>query len=187
MIVAGVDEVGRGALFGPLVAAAVAYEEGCVPQGVKDSKVLSQRKRESLYGEILHSAKDVSVSMATSFRIDEINVHNADKGALREALLGLRVPVERAFVDGFPLEDLPFPHEAVIHGDASIPVISAASIVAKVLRDHLMALLSVHFPLYGLDVNKGYGTTSHREAVKTHGPTLFHRTSFHIKSLGEKL
>ena len=85
---AGVDEVGRGALFGPLVAAAVAYEEGCVPQGVKYSKVLSQRKRESLYGEILHSAKDVSVSMATSFRIDEI------KPATRawRALLGLRVP-----------------------------------------------------------------------------------------------
>ena len=180
LIVAGVDEVGRGALFGPVFAAAVVYRENRIPEGIKDSKKLTPRQRENFFEIIEKTAEDISVSFVSNFEIDEKNIQYANIKCMREAVLGLKKDFNIVYVDGYKIRDLPYEQRVIIKGDERIPVIAAASIVAKVLRDRLLIHFSRFFPEYRLYKNKGYGTREHREAVFKFGRTLFHRTSFKI-------
>ena len=176
--IAGADEVGRGALFGPIFAAAVLMKEEDKIEGLKDSKKLSPQKRELLFSEIMKKAEDISVSFETNFTIDKMNIHKANLKVLKDSILKLKKKPDIIYVDGFYIKDLPLNHIAVIKGDEKIAVISAASIVAKVLRDRLMIYFSNLFPEYFLDKHKGYGTKKHKEAIIKYGRTIFHRESF---------
>jgi len=180
LIVAGVDEVGRGALFGPIFAAAVVYRKNKIPGGIKDSKKLTTRQREKFFEKIEKTAEDISVSFISNFEIDEKNIQYANIKCMREAVLGLRKNFNIVYVDGFRIKDLPYEQRVIIKGDEKIPVIAAASIIAKVLRDHLLVHFSKFFPEYKLYKNKGYCTREHKEAVYKFGRTLFHRLSFKI-------
>jgi len=182
-IIAGVDEAGRGALFGPVFAAAVAFKRRNIPMDVKDSKMLTPQKREILYSEILEKAEDISICFASNFQIDKLNIHKAGINIMRQAVLNLGNKISLVFVDGFEINNLPLNQVAVKKGDQKIPVISAASIIAKVARDKLMILFSQLFPEYNLEKHKGYGTREHIEIIKKRGETIFHRNSFKIKSL----
>lgn len=178
--IAGVDEVGRGALFGPIFAAAVVYEKSKIPKGLKDSKQLTPRQREKFFDLIENTAEDISVSFVSSFEIDKIKIQKANIQCLRDAVMKLKKNFDAVYVDGYKIEDLPYKQKVFIKGDERVPVISAASIVAKVLRDKLIVNFSDHFSSYGLHKNKGYGTKEHREAIKKFGLTPFHRKSFKI-------
>jgi len=180
-IVVGVDEVGRGALFGPIFAAAVIYKKNKIPKGIKDSKKLTPLQREKFFYLIEKTAEEISVSFVSNFEIDNTNIHQANIKCLRNAVLKLRKNFDTVYVDGYRITDLPFKQKVFIKGDEKIPVISAASIVAKVIRDKLIVSFSRHFSKYGLEKNKGYGTREHREAIKKIGLTLFHRKSFKIR------
>jgi ribonuclease HII len=178
--IAGADEAGRGSLFGPIFAAAVLMRENDFIEGVKDSKKLTPKKREILFNEIMDKAEDISVAFESNFVIDKINIHKANLNVLKNSILNLREKPDIIYVDGFYIKDLPLKHTAVIKGDEKIPVISAASIVAKVLRDRLMVMFSNLFPEYSIDKHKGYGTKKHREALIKYGKTIFHRESFNF-------
>ncbi len=181
-IVVGVDEVGRGALFGPIFAAAVAYKKNNIPHGVKDSKKLSAKQREKYFKLIEETAEEISVSFISNFDIDQINIQKANIECLRNAVLNLKKEFDIVYVDGYRINNLPYKQKVVIKGDEKIPVISAASIVAKVLRDRLIIDFSKYFPPFGLNKNKGYATKEHKEAIKRYGLTIFHRKSFKIKN-----
>ncbi len=177
--VAGVDEVGRGPLAGPVAAAAVILDPGNVPKGLNDSKLLSPQAREDLYEEIVARALGVGVSFACATEIDAINIRQATFAAMRRALSGLALVPRHVLVDG---NDLP-PHlvcagETLIKGDARSASIAAASIVAKVTRDRLMRRLCPLYPAYGFARHVGYATRAHLDAIAAHGPTPFHRLSF---------
>ncbi len=178
--IAGVDEAGRGSLFGPIFAAAVLMKENDYIDGVKDSKQLTPKKREILFDKIMNKAEDISVAFESNFVIDRINIHNANLKVLKNSILNLSKKPDIIYVDGFYIKDLPINHTAVIKGDEKIPVISAASIVAKVLRDRLMIMFSNLFPEYSIDKHKGYGTVKHKEALIKYGKTIFHRKSFNF-------
>lgn len=175
--VAGADEVGRGPLAGPVVAAAVVLDPARVPQGLDDSKRLTRAKREALYLEICATA-EVAVAMAPPERIDRDNIRQATLWALAQAVRGL--PCRPAFllVDGNDPPKVPCAVEAIIGGDGLIASIAAASIVAKVVRDRLMAGVGAAFPAYGFERHMGYATAEHSTALVTHGPCLHHRRSF---------
>ncbi|MFG1351271.1 ribonuclease HII [Xanthobacter autotrophicus] len=175
--VAGADEVGRGPLAGPVVAAAVVLDPARVPQGLDDSKRLTRAKREALYLEICATA-EVAISLAPPARIDRDNIRQATLWALANAVRGL--PCRPAFllVDGNDPPDVACEVEAIVGGDGLIASIAAASIVAKVVRDRLMAGLGAAFPAYGFERHMGYGTREHGTALKAHGPCLHHRRSF---------
>ncbi|MEZ5835553.1 MAG: ribonuclease HII [Geminicoccaceae bacterium] len=173
--VAGVDEVGRGPLAGPVVAAAVILRHPI--EGLADSKALSARRREQLSEEILATAH-VAVAACSVDVIERINILQASLQAMRAALFRLEMEPALVMVDGNRTPDLPWPSRCVIGGDALIPEISAASIVAKVLRDRLMARLAVRYPQYGFERNAGYGTVQHRRALVEHGATPHHRRDF---------
>jgi ribonuclease HII len=175
--IAGADEVGRGPLAGPVVAAAVVLDPERVPQGLDDSKRLTRAKREALYLEICATA-EVAVAMAPPERIDRDNIRQATLWALAQAVRGL--PSRPAFllVDGNDPPKVPCAVEAIIGGDGLIASIAAASIVAKVVRDRLMASLGAAFPAYGFERHMGYATAAHGAALVTHGPCLHHRRSF---------
>ncbi|WP_151720512.1 ribonuclease HII [Gemmobacter serpentinus] len=176
--VAGVDEVGRGPLCGPVTAAAVILDPACIPPGIGDSKTLSWAKREALFTEIMACA-EVCVAHASVEEIDRLNILNASHLAMERALAGLgRVP-GLALVDGNRLpKALPCPGRAVVKGDAKSLSIAAASIVAKVTRDRLMVDLAQQHPGYGWDRNAGYPTKDHLEALLNLGVTPHHRRSF---------
>ena len=176
-LVAGVDEAGRGPLCGPVVAAAFIPREIGKPEDVKDSKQLSESKREELYPRVLAAARAYGVGVAYVREIDEINILEATKLAMRRALRALGCEPELALVDGLHLEGI-VPCRKVIHGDARVGSIAAASIIAKVTRDALMRALGRRWPGYGLEQNKGYGTPQHLEALRQLGPTQHHRLSF---------
>lgn len=176
--VAGVDEVGRGPLAGPVVAAAVVVDPDRIPEGLTDSKKLTPARREALYAFILESAA-VSVASVPASVIDRINIRQATLAAMARALRGLPVRPLHAFVDGRDCPpDAPCPTEAVVKGDLTVASIAAASIVAKVTRDRLMSRLCRQFPVYGFSSHAGYGTQAHLSAIAAHGPSPFHRMSF---------
>ena len=176
--VAGVDEAGRGPLAGPLVASAVVLEPGIMIAGVDDSKKLSARKREYLYPVILEYALSVSTSIIDVAVLDALNVRGAAHEAMRGALAGLHCVPEYALIDGLRFPGVDIPHEFITGGDRKCQTIAAASIVAKVTRDRIMAVLDREFPDYGFSHNKGYPTRSHRQALSRCGPTPVHRMSF---------
>lgn len=177
-LVAGVDEAGRGPLAGPVVAAAVILDELQPIKGLADSKVLSPRKRERLYDEIRARALCCSIASASAEEIDQINILQATMLAMKRAVEGLRILPHRVVVDGNRVPQLRVPVEALVKGDALLPAISAASILAKVTRDRLCDALHAEHPAYGFAAHKGYPTPEHLAALRTHGPCPEHRRSF---------
>ena len=177
-LLAGVDEAGRGPLAGPVVAAAVILDDLHPIKGLADSKLLSPMRRERLYDEIRARALCVSIGSATVEEIDRINILQATMLAMRRAVEGLRLLPHRVLVDGNRLPVLRLPAEAIVRGDATVPSISAASIVAKVHRDRLCADLHQRYPDYGFELHKGYATAAHLAALKRHGACPEHRRSF---------
>jgi ribonuclease HII len=176
--VAGIDEVGRGCLFGDVVAAAVVLPCGWVLEGVNDSKQLSEKKRDRLYEEIVQMSIAWSVSRIEAAVIDRINIRQASRLAMKQAVLGLGIVPEHLLVDAETVE-LDIPQTGIIKGDALSQSIGAASIVAKVTRDRLCAeIWEVLYPGYGIGGHKGYATKEHREALLRMGPTPMHRRSF---------
>lgn len=177
-LIAGVDEVGRGPLAGPVVAAAVILDSEQVIEGLADSKKLSEKKRDLLYDEICTKAKAWAVGRAEVEEIDKINILQASLLAMQRAVEALAVTPEHALVDGNRCPVLSMPATAVIKGDSRVEAISAASIIAKVTRDREMVELDTVYPGYGLAGHKGYPTKVHLEAIKTLGVTPLHRVSF---------
>ncbi|MFV2034305.1 MAG: ribonuclease HII [Halocynthiibacter sp.] len=176
--VAGVDEVGRGPLAGPVTAAAVVLDPKLIPAGINDSKKLSARRRASLYDQLLGCA-EVSVGHASVAEIDDINILRASHLAMLRALAGLARAPDHVLIDGNMLpRGLRISAETIIGGDARSLSISAASIVAKICRDRIMGDLAQQFPGYGWDTNAGYATPLHKEALRNLGVTPHHRRSF---------
>lgn len=177
--ICGMDEVGRGPLAGPVVVCAVVMplEEDKLIDGIDDSKKLSEKRREALYDKILEVAKAVSVVRVEPEEIDEINILNATKKAMRKAVDDIKDKADIAFVDAVKL-DLPIPEVAIIKGDAKSYNIAAASIIAKVYRDRLMYEYAKEYPQYDFASNKGYGTAKHIAALREYGATPIHRRSF---------
>ncbi len=176
--VAGVDEAGRGPLAGPVVAAAVILQRGKIPKGLNDSKQLTAEQREELFSHIMFSALAVGVGEATVDEIDLINIRQATHMAMARAVRALQFEAAFALVDGNDAPALPCPCDTIVDGDAKSVSIAAASIIAKVTRDRMMAALHETHPNYGWLKNKGYGTPQHLSALTTHGPTPHHRRSF---------
>lgn len=177
-MVAGVDEVGRGPLAGPVVAAAVILDPENPIAGLADSKAISEKKRTILAAEIKARALCWALGRAEVEEIDEINILQASLLAMRRAILALSTQPEYVQVDGNRYPDVPYPGEAIIKGDATVPVISAASIIAKVARDNEMIQLDAVYPGYGLARHKGYPTKAHIQALAENGITIIHRRSF---------
>jgi len=176
--VAGVDEVGRGPLAGPVVAAAVILPEAVHVEGADDSKQLSPAVREELYGRIIGAALCVGVGAASVREIDRRNILRATTVAMQRALDRLSTPPDHIVIDGLPVKYLGREHEAVVGGDALIHSIGCASIVAKVVRDRLMRRLALRYPGYAWEKNSGYGTAEHRAAIEALGLTPHHRVTF---------
>ena len=177
-LLAGVDEAGRGPLAGPVVAAAVILDDLNPIAGLDDSKKLTARRRERLYDEILAKALCCSIAQASVQEIDQLNILQATMLAMQRAVAGLRLKPVKVLVDGNRLPVLDVRAEAVVQGDALVPAISAASILAKVHRDRLCQALHAQYPVYGFDRHKGYGTAEHLNALTEHGPSPSHRMSF---------
>lgn len=176
--VAGVDEVGRGPLAGPVTAAAVVLDPARIPAGLNDSKKLTARKREALH-DLLMEVAEVSVAHASVEEIDEINILRAAHLAMRRAIDGLPQPPNYALIDGNIIPDgIATPAEAIIKGDGRSASIAAASIVAKTRRDRIMMDLAQHYPGYGWETNAGYGSKKHMDALQNLGVTPHHRRSF---------
>ncbi|QHS08973.1 ribonuclease HII [Sinimarinibacterium sp. NLF-5-8] len=175
--IAGIDEAGRGCLAGPVVAAAVVL--GARPiEGLNDSKKLSPRKREALFGQIIECADDYGIGQASVEEIDRINILQATFLAMQRALAALRAPADQAWVDGNQAPKLPCAVRCIVDGDALEPAIMAASILAKVTRDRELVQLDARYPEYGFARHKGYGTALHQAALQQYGVTPIHRLSF---------
>ena len=193
--IAGVDEVGRGPLAGPVVTAAVVLPEDFDVLGVDDSKKLSEKRREELYDQILDNCLAYGIGMCDHKVIDEINILQATKQAMRQAIEecnwylagrmaerdpseGAEAAIDFVLVDAVTIEGLSVPQHAVIKGDANVLAIAAASIVAKVTRDRMMMDYAKRYPWYAFEKNKGYGTAAHYEGIRAHGTCPIHRMSF---------
>jgi ribonuclease HII len=181
--VAGCDEVGRGCLAGPVVAAAVILDPDRYIAGVCDSKMITAAERERLYGVITQKALAWSVASADPAEIDDINIHRASLQAMRRAVLALAPLPDCVLVDAFRIPDLPLAQRGVLHGDRRCSAIAAASIIAKVTRDREMIAHHSNDPRYGYDRHKGYATADHLAAVARHGYSAIHRRSFRPPSL----
>lgn len=186
--IAGVDEVGRGALFGPVVAASVILPFSDMKEGlkegleeIKDSKLLSPLKRKRLAKIILTHASCIGLGLATNHEIDQRNIYWASLLAMRRAIENMSLRPDFLLVDGFCLNGVHYPQLGLPKGDKKSITIAAASIVAKVLRDGMMIRLDKFYQGYALSKNKGYGTREHYKALKKMGPTVFHRMSFNLK------
>ena len=177
-LIAGVDEAGRGPLAGPVVAAAVILDDRNPIEGLADSKVLSPARREKLFDLICARALCCSIAAASVEEIDRLNILQATMLAMRRAVLGLRLKPVKVLVDGNRIPVLEMLSEAIVRGDALIPSISAASILAKVHRDRWCAQLHLRFPQYGFAAHKGYGTQQHMAALREYGACPEHRRSF---------
>ena len=177
-LIAGVDEAGRGPLMGPVVAAAVILDDLKPIKGLADSKKLTALQRNKLYDEIRAKALCCSIAMATVEEIDKLNILQATMLAMKRAVEGLRLKPHKALVDGNRLPFLNLLAEAIVKGDALIPAISAASILAKVTRDRWCAEYDLEYPQYGFAGHKGYGTAAHLAALREHGACPQHRKSF---------
>jgi len=176
-LVAGVDEVGRGSLFGCVVAAAVILDPAYRVRGLRDSKLLLPERREVLAERIREHAIAWTVAAVDAARIDQINIYHASRAAMREAVMRLMPAADHLLVDAMRI-DCELPQKAIIHGDALSASIAAASILAKVERDRMMREWDVVFPVYGLASHKGYSTPKHIAALREFGPTPLHRQSF---------
>jgi ribonuclease HII len=176
-MVAGVDEVGRGSLFGPVVAAAVILDPDYRIRGLRDSKLLLPERRELLAPRIREHAVAWAVAAVDAARIDQINIYHASRLAMREAVMRLQPAPDHLLIDAMRL-DCELPQKAIIHGDALSVSIAAASIIAKVERDRMMCEWDAVFPEYGLASHKGYSTPQHLAALLVYGPTPLHRQSF---------
>ena len=176
--VAGIDEVGRGPLAGPVTAAAVILDPADLPAAVNDSKALSAAERDELFYVILARARAVGIGFASPAEIDSLNIRQATFVAMRRALAALAFAPDHVLIDGNDLPALPVAGEAIVKGDSISLSIAAASIVAKVTRDRLMVRLDRRLPHYGFARHKGYATLEHRDALLRHGPSPAHRLSF---------
>lgn len=176
-LVAGVDEVGRGSLFGPVVAAAVILDPAQQIRGLRDSKLLPAERREQLALRIRERAIAWAIAAVDAARIDQINIYQASRLAMLRAVQQLTPGASHLLVDAVRL-DCELPQRAIIHGDALSASIAAASIIAKVERDRMVAAWDPVFPIYGLASNKGYSTPIHMAALREHGPSPLHRQSF---------
>jgi ribonuclease HII len=185
--VAGVDEVGRGCLAGPVVAAAVVLDPSRYVPRICDSKTVTFLERERLYDRITRVAAAWAVAAADPPEIDTYNIHQASLRAMQRAVFQLMPLPSFVLVDAFRIPDLPMPQRPVIHGDAKCTAIAAASIIAKVTRDRLMHALHLQDPRYGFDRHKGYATRDHLEAVARHGYSEAHRRSFRPPSLFDRM
>ena len=177
-LVAGVDEAGRGPLAGPVVAAAVILDDLHHIAGLADSKVLTAPKRQRLSGEIKAKALCFCIAQASVEEIDQLNILQATMLAMRRAVRGLRLRPGKVLVDGNRIPVLDMLAEAIVKGDAKVPAISAASILAKVHRDHLCTAMDLLYPAYGFAQHKGYGSEQHMAALRQHGPSPVHRKTF---------
>lgn len=176
---AGIDEVGRGCLAGPVVAAAVIWDYRSYPNGIKDSKLLSKNKRRELFSYILSKARAVAIGWASPAEIDMINILEASHLAMARAALALEIPPKLLIIDGNrEIPHIQIEQRTVVGGDRIVLCVSAASIVAKVARDTLMAYLDGVFPGYGFARNVGYPTAEHKDAIRRLGPSLIHRRFF---------
>ncbi len=178
--IAGVDEAGRGPCAGPLVVAAVILKDPTAPElsEVRDSKEVSEAKREVLFDVIMNIAESVSIIIVPPSEIDERGVHAANLDGMRRAVKGLSIEPAYVLTDGYAIEGLAIPNVAVWKGDQVVTAISAASIIAKVTRDRIMIELDSKYPQYGFAKHKGYITAVHTKALVEHGPCIEHRTSF---------
>lgn len=190
VVVAGIDEAGRGPLAGPVVAACAILPEDFDVIGVDDSKKLSEKRREELYEEILNKALAYGVGISDNSLIDEINILQATKSAMHEALINAQKMLEEkteqkvghVLFDAVEIKEVDIPQSAIIKGDAKSLSIAAASIIAKVTRDRMMMDYHEQYPYYGFNSNKGYGTKAHYAGIAEHGITPIHRKSF-LKNL----
>lgn len=176
--IGGIDEVGRGPLAGPVVAACVILPKDCEILYLNDSKQLSEKKREQLYDEIMEKAVAVGVGCVEHTVIDEINILQATYEAMRQAIAGMEIRPDRLLVDAVTIPGIDIPQRGIVHGDARSVSIAAASIVAKVTRDRMMAEFDKRYPGYDFASNKGYGSAKHIAALKELGPCPIHRRTF---------
>ena len=183
-VLAGIDEVGRGPLAGPVVTACVSIPRNRLVPGVDDSKKLSEKKREQLYPQLLGAAEYAETCFICPEESDEINILNATKKAMETCAAGFRGDL--ILIDAVEGLKLPCEARALIHGDALSYMIGAASVVAKVTRDRYMMEMDARYPMYGFARNKGYGTAEHIAALRQYGPCPLHRRSFIGRILGEK-
>lgn len=186
-LICGVDEAGRGPLAGPVCAAAVILPEGIVIEGLNDSKKLSESKREKLFDVITEKAVSYSVAFGTLEEIEELNILEATFLAMNRAINGLSVKSDYALIDGNRTpKGIEIPCETIVKGDSLSASIAAASVLAKVTRDRLLAEYDKKYPEYNFKKHKGYGTREHTELILKHGPCEIHRRSFLKKLLGEE-
>ena len=185
--IAGIDEVGRGPLAGPVVAAAVILPTDFYLPGMNDSKKLTERKREELFEIIINEAISYSIGVVHADEIDHLNIYQATKKAMAHAVNQLSIMPDFLLIDAMEI-DVPIPQENIIKGDTKSVSIAAASIVAKVTRDRLMKDYSLQYPEYSFDKNMGYGTKEHLEAIHQYGPSPIHRKSFSpVKEMVENI
>lgn len=184
-LVCGVDEAGRGPLCGPVVTAAVILNKDEMIEGVNDSKKLSEKKRENLYDIITKKAIAVGVGISDVDIIEDINILNATKLAMKQAINNLKINPDFVLIDGNQMIDIDIDAQTVVSGDAKSESIAAASIIAKVTRDRLLKDYDKKYPEYGFAKHKGYGTKAHIEAIKKYGLTPIHRKSFCSKFIKE--
>ena len=177
-LVCGCDEVGRGCIAGPLVVAACIMPPLLRIEGINDSKKLTAKKREELYKKITKEAIAYNVVFIDEATVDELNIYQSTKKGMLEAIEGLKVKPEFALIDAMPLGELELPHNSIIHGDARSASIAAASIIAKVTRDHYMEKMDVKYPNYGFKKHKGYCTKEHVRALDKYGPCRIHRKTY---------
>ena len=177
-IVCGVDEAGRGPLAGPVCAAAVILPRGVTIEGLDDSKKLTEKRREALYGDIIAAAEACGVAFADVEEIEELNILGATYLAMNRAIAALGVGIDLALIDGNRNAGIEYPSRCIVKGDAKCVSIAAASVLAKVTRDRYMRALAEKYPGYGFERHKGYGTEAHYAAIRALGPCPEHRPSF---------
>lgn len=176
-LIGGIDEVGRGPLIGPVVTACVILPKDYVLEGLTDSKKLSEKKREKFYDILMKDAISIGIGIVDEKEIDKVNIYQATKEAMKEAVDNMKTKPEHILVDAMPLE-LDIPTTSIIKGDAKSITIAAASVIAKVTRDRMLDELDKIYPMYDLKHNKGYPTKKHLEAISKYGITKYHRLSY---------
>jgi ribonuclease HII len=176
--ICGIDEVGRGPLAGPVVACAIILPKDFDVLGIDDSKKLSEKKRNELYDKIISNCRSFGIGIVDNYIIDEINILNATKLAMKIAIESMNILPDHLLIDALKLEDVKIPTTSIIRGDSLSVSIAAASIVAKVTRDKMMQEFHLQFPNYSFDTNKGYGTEAHYLGINEHGTCEIHRKTF---------